>query len=621
MIIQIPERVRQGGMTGGGFLNLLGRPPLDLLSLLLRESVQNAWDARRRSAPRPPNVHFRIRLRNLEGAQARTFRSAFAQDDVLEPPGSNSLRALLNQPDPIRVLELHDSGTVGLAGAMRPDEPHGEEVSRFVNFFFDYGRARAEQGDGGTYGFGRSSLYLASKASMILVDTLVHDGHGFQRRLMACRIGSDFEVARGSHRGRYTGRHFWGRKMPHLDVAQPLTGHYAEKLAERLGLPARRNQAELGTSVMIPWPEDGLDDGERIVRVLLHNLWPKMVLSDRQPVIRFEVEVDGRKFEIPDPASVGEYRLAVRALKSARTHQILHGAFDIRTLRPAALTGWLAVEQAPQSRRAQVHAVASGDSDEPAEPALTAVGSVALMRPTELVVRYLPIPGAERVAHDWSGVFICSDDARIHTAFARSEPPAHDDWVANRLTDKHDKYFVRKTVQSLIPEKVRELLKLDEPVPGMDGASGMSLAGQAEQFGTEFLVGDGTGPGVGPAGAGGGRGTSSSGPKGPRLTRISPSGLELHGDMRAVRFRGQLRGAAGDIVVVTARPSIVADARLEEPPEGIPCPLILEWVGGRGEGDRCTITLRSDSEEFEVLVGVQDDYAIRLDCTAEESTS
>lgn len=48
---------------------------------------------------------------------------------------------------------------------------------------------------------------------------------------------------------------------------------------------------------------------------------------------------------------------------------------------------------------------------------------VALMRPAELVVRYLegrPAPDEDR---EWAGVFRCSDEPDIETAFANSEPP------------------------------------------------------------------------------------------------------------------------------------------------------------------------------------------------------
>ena len=35
-----------GGMSSRGYLNILGRPSLDPLIVMIRESVQNSWDAK-----------------------------------------------------------------------------------------------------------------------------------------------------------------------------------------------------------------------------------------------------------------------------------------------------------------------------------------------------------------------------------------------------------------------------------------------------------------------------------------------------------------------------------------------------------------------------------------------
>src|SRR3546814_9241420 len=54
------------------------------------------------------------------------------------------------------------------------------------------------------------------------------------------------------------------------------------------------------------------------------------------------------------------------------------------------------------------------------------VRHVALMRPSELVVRYVEFPGM-REESDWAGVFLSSEDESALRAFASFEPPAHDD--------------------------------------------------------------------------------------------------------------------------------------------------------------------------------------------------
>ena len=50
-----------GGMTADGMKKLLGTPALSLLETVIRETVQNSWDARREDF----GVGYRIRPREL----------------------------------------------------------------------------------------------------------------------------------------------------------------------------------------------------------------------------------------------------------------------------------------------------------------------------------------------------------------------------------------------------------------------------------------------------------------------------------------------------------------------------------------------------------------------------
>ena len=74
---------------------------------------------------------------------------------------------------------------------------------------------------------------------------------------------------------------------------------------------------------------------------------------------------------------------------------------------------------------------------------------IALMRPVELVVKYLvgePLPDSR---FEWAGVFICSDEDEVEEAFARAEPPAHDDWIPDNLKKGPARTFVRTAIKRL----------------------------------------------------------------------------------------------------------------------------------------------------------------------------
>jgi hypothetical protein len=65
------------------------------------------------------------------------------------------------------------------------------------------------------------------------------------------------------------------------------------------------------------------------------------------------------------------------------------------------------------------------------------------------VVKYIegtPLPSE---AHEWAGVFICSDDREVEQAFADAEPPAHDDWIPDKMPRGWAKTYVRVALSRL----------------------------------------------------------------------------------------------------------------------------------------------------------------------------
>lgn len=605
-----PEPMGLGGLTGQGFRNLLGRPRLVPVELLLREAVQNSWDARKRQ--KEGGIRFGIRIRNLERGEEQQFRKVFSQDDSFEPGPVNTLARQLASRGPIRVMELCDYGTIGLCGKCHPNEPTGGTPSRFGNFFFEIGRSHEDSGDGGTYGFGRSSLYIVGMAALVVVDTLAVEDDRTERRMMACRIGESFEVRSGVHRGRYTGRHFWGRNPD--GVPQPVRGREAAELAAGLGMPAREGAGRTGTTIMIPWPVQEVDNTVGIGQALLHSLWPKMVPIDGRRPIVFELEVDGKRQELLEPDAHPEYSLFVRALEAARRRKEGPLARPISTLRPQRVTGHLGMAiTASDVIPSALPAMASDDE----APTLDErpINSVALMRPTELVVRYMRIPGVDQAGRAWAGVFICDDATEVRTAFALAEPPAHDDWIADRLSDKTQKYLVRKTLQSQLPEAVRDLLGIVPPGRVTEAGSKLSLGSAAERFSRMFLAGDGQGPGI----LLGGESRGGNGPRGggtSRIARLSPPvpvGIELAGTTRIARFRAAVSGPVGHEVQVCARPAIHAEGKLDGPPVGLQPPVVYGWEGGRTAGGYCVVELTGRRQEIDVLVALAGEYAVTVE--------
>src|SRR5690606_40680361 len=72
----------------------------------------------------------------------------------------------------LRVLEICDFNSTGLGGPTSADVvSEADEPQDFINFIRNVGMARDTHHGGGTYGYGKTSLYAMSACSTILVDT------------------------------------------------------------------------------------------------------------------------------------------------------------------------------------------------------------------------------------------------------------------------------------------------------------------------------------------------------------------------------------------------------------------------------------------------------------------
>ena len=76
------------------------------------------------------------------------------------------------------------------------------------------------------------------------------------------------------------------------------------------------------------------------------------------------------------------------------------------------------------------------------------------MRNAKLVVKYLQ--GPPKVEGNYSGIFITNRDFQIDEAFAKSEPPTHDNWSVQQLDDSDQK--IVKHAFNKLNEKISEMI-------------------------------------------------------------------------------------------------------------------------------------------------------------------
>lgn len=433
----------EGDNTGSGIKNQLGRPRLGEYAVLVREAVQNSWDARR---PDTSAVAVKFSLKRL-GDHSGAWRK-FLGDSTLPGKPGRALREL--GPDSL-ILIVSDRGTVGLDGPIRSDEALQEGHSaNFIQFLRNVGEARDTRLGGGTYGFGKGIYYRISKASAILVDSRNLEVGKTGRRLMGAALSDAFD---GHDGHRFTGRHWWGEVVD--SVPDPLLGEQADVAARELGLPGFK-AGETGSDIVLLLPDLTLEDpqgtpeslGERLRRHIYWNLWPKFQTQARPQAIHFSVEVNGEALDFPAIETVPVLRDFARALDNV----VLREGVDCTMKKYGKPIGEFSTEWVVQSMLGS-HGEAIDSILEEA-PVEAPWRHIARMRQAELVVDYLPTVQMPTPEIGYVGVF--RSTAFADESFAVSEPPTHDDWSTAALTGNDRgivlkaSSFIRAETESLV---------------------------------------------------------------------------------------------------------------------------------------------------------------------------
>jgi hypothetical protein len=531
-----PKQFTVGDIDGEGATRLLGTPDLAPVSVLVRETAQNSWDARLRQSP-TTTLRFTMNLRRLGSDELAVLRERVFTRDA----GPIPVRSRLDSED-LWVLEISDRGAKGLGGPIRNDLaiPPGQATD-FIDLVMNIGTPRDVNLGAGTYGFGKTISYTTSSLGTVLFwSRTPHQGQ-LQHRLIGSAFGRSFDD-KGK---RYTGRHWWGVTPDDSPRVEPLVGTAAQALAESL-FATHFNGDDTGTSLLIIDPDLGGEDRRNDVRALvestLWHLWPKLIpATEGQDQMRVSIQLNGAEVPLPDISTHPILFAFTQALDAVRAAQAGH---DHRTLlpthvvpiemyRPARTLGHLAITRFPQ--------VEWEAGAKEIVPLQEPVSSVALMRhDAELLVKYLELPKLDSPTMQWCAVF--KPDTDTDDAFAMSEPPSHDDWVPEALKDK-----AQRQVVNMALKRVRQVVEdhLAPPSEETTHHSGVSVAALADSLAPLMGPVGGSAPGRRPAKP------RTSRPRRPRI-RIDQHLLGAdRGGMRTVAVRGVLE-SAGQPALVTA---------------------------------------------------------------------
>lgn len=589
-----------GAISAPGALNALGRPAMDFWDLFVRETVQNSWDAKLPGYAGP--VRYDVSIRALSGTQSK-----FLLENVVRwvPNDGNDgqWEALLE--DGQTAVCVSDWGTTGLGGSTRADlaEDGGSDFSDFV---FNVGALPDKERGGGTYGYGKSVLYRASRAAAIAVYSRCRVGDRFESRFITAALGRPFTAEDTGVR--HTGRHWWG--VADADLIAPATGRSADAIARGLGIPVRSDD-ETGTSILVfaaALEELGetVRFATRLSEAALWHCWPKMVDLEEGPDMVFSFSSSDDRIEITSPEAHPTLKHFVNALREVRSEVPPKHVVAIKSLKPKRSLGRLSLNRFP---------VSVDQAVELGSPIDGRCNHVALMRAPGLVVKYMPGPESSVPLTSWAGVFFADDDA--DRDFAASETPTHDDWVPDAVAERRTKSAVKVALER-IKESVRAF---NAPVMSGDSPQTRPLGHLADSLGGLLATGLGTGPDSSPDARTGK--SMGGGPKGavPRVHQKAGQ-LELLGGARVARFKFKVTaGVSWGGTRVDAVPFVAVNdgsaPEKERPLDAFVPEVVGFWSpDGKKHPGSFVLVGADDEDEWSVVVSVSTDAAVGVSLKA-----
>jgi len=538
-----------GGRIEGGS-PLTGH--LGLPSLLVRESVQNSWDARDDARGDAP-VLFGIHGWDLDTDRLDHLRSLLPVEHLggfERTSDANDARGVLHpaavlRRSSVRVLIISDRNTVGLCGPsrsgfqwdpIRDGQPLPRGQQRFANFVRNVGRATTDTGggDGGAYGIGKSALWMTSECGTILMHTRTTGEDGAPTERFIGSVHGEHFYSKGLE---FTGRHFIGC-LGDEDVIEPLEGAQAAAAAHGLPLPTYEfdGRPTDGTSIVIIAPR--LQLGWRTEMNLLRDavrwhVWPKRVPgvrgSSAGPDMEIRLGWNNNGVDLPAPLDDPELRPYAKALLDcARERNADDEDKDFEALcrRPFKALGAVKFRSAGTNDENVFHltltdanikdgASAADVEAIDAEPAVDFAvpwGQIALIRREPLLlVRYEPIGGPDAAATE-IGVFLSADDPEVEGALTKAEPPAHDDWIYQIVPKEnsrdHRRTLAKRTVEEIKSARSKLLAKYRTTEYGERGGGEQLISRRI----SDGLLG-GLGGGKPPKEPGGGGSASSTKPR------------------------------------------------------------------------------------------------------------
>ena len=468
------EQSGRGGLDASA-LSKLFKNRADTMSpavLLVREGIQNSFDASRKY--RESSVPFRVRFRFAEysGKRQREIAEAFGLNELqmrlegTQWPESTfpvDAKGLQESTGPLRVLYVEDFGAHGLRG------PLGwQSGSDLFNAIYMVGTSNKRPDAGGSFGFGKSAIFGAGDLRTVYAyscfapkyEEPLEDGVNEKPRVdQATRRAVGFLYWKAHKIGRSG---YDGRAELAESPEQPFEDLRADEVAMSWGVNPRNPQVEPehGTTFAIPLPRVAAAE---LVRAIETYWWPAMI--DESILLDVTVEDEKGTIHQPKPESrsdLAPYLEAFRVAQNGAGIKVDPNAPVLSSsekARQEVLGPWRAETGArPTAATPGEFGVVLPPSSSVGEDPNTPI--VARMRSTRMIIDYWKLDGRSKISLPLRATYIASSSE--DRLLRKTEDAGHAGW-AEIGEPPIAPYELAAAVSRGIKEALREICDIAQP--------------------------------------------------------------------------------------------------------------------------------------------------------------
>ena len=510
-IFEYPYSRRAGGTTTAAITRTLDSTSLTHTEVLLREAVQNSYDAKLNN-DKPLELYFNCF--RFEKQQIKDIQKLIGKDG-LNKEGEKLVQKIYSSSYNLEIADRNSTGLSGKGGFQ--EDRHSGMEEKFHHFIYMTGNDDNKvDSSGGSFGFGKAALYKYSGLRTIAVYTRVLNEGKYETRFILCRIDERIKED--------CGRCWWGavgRYKDKTEYAAPLLNEDADNAAVCFNMKPFAEE-ETGTDVLLldvsghkdlqEWMPNCTFENtfkDFFPELILHWFWPKTSCPNPAKQINFHMTFE--KQDCSDrllaPEDYYPYKFFAKSLKkfyefgdySAANVDEENGIFALEAKSPKQDIGRIILQ------KCNIH-----DGELKYKEFIFSEPTVVWMRDVEFIVKYYhPAPQNLKEGKTVFGIFHTNPE--LEQYFRTFENQTHDEWNFKKQTkeDGYERDYTHNYIRLVGPAIDQAIKKYCGVSDKIESGSNVS-PGIAEQLG-KFL-------------GFGYRGGSSFEPKDPTVSRRSGGG-------------------------------------------------------------------------------------------------